>query len=208
MKQALEPLQITYDTLEKQVGHIAMLGGHPETSKQLNALRKRMDDQDRIQLEGIEEIQLLLKVILPNQMIERMRQEMEKEYASQIDELVEEQVAICLKTHIPEELQNEVAESKRQLEELQQALHNSESRRANASLQLSDQNSAFHTIYAPNGEISADYPRNLAALKALDAETSKRLMAHYGIPDVSEERERNINRFMQFCGLPYQITLT
>jgi hypothetical protein len=51
--------------------------------------------------------------------------EVEKEYAEHIDKLVEEQVAACLKTYIPQELQDEVAESKRQLAEIQRALHNS-----------------------------------------------------------------------------------
>lgn len=49
----------------------------------------------------------------------------EQEIADQIDVLVKEQVAECLKAHIPKELQLEVASSKRELEELNNALHNS-----------------------------------------------------------------------------------
>lgn len=49
----------------------------------------------------------------------------EQEITNQIDELVKEQVAECLKAHIPKELQDEVAMSKKELEELNLRLHNS-----------------------------------------------------------------------------------
>lgn len=51
--------------------------------------------------------------------------QVEQEIASQIDELVKEQVEECLKTHIPKELQDKLAISKRELEELNLRLHNS-----------------------------------------------------------------------------------
>jgi len=51
--------------------------------------------------------------------------QVEQEIASQIDELVKEQVEECLKTHIPREVQDELAISKRELEELNLRLHNS-----------------------------------------------------------------------------------
>lgn len=49
----------------------------------------------------------------------------EKDITKSIDDLVKEQVAECLKGHIPRELQEEVADSKRELEELNLALYNS-----------------------------------------------------------------------------------
>jgi predicted metal-dependent peptidase len=51
--------------------------------------------------------------------------QVEQEIANQIDELVKEQVEECLKTHIPKEVQDELAISKRELEELNLRLHNS-----------------------------------------------------------------------------------
>jgi len=51
--------------------------------------------------------------------------QVEQEIASQIDELVKEQVEECLKTHVPREVQDELAISKRELEELNLRLHNS-----------------------------------------------------------------------------------
>jgi archaellum component FlaC len=49
----------------------------------------------------------------------------EEDIAREIDQLVAEQVAICLKDHIPQELQDEVAEQQRILEEVRRDLHNS-----------------------------------------------------------------------------------
>lgn len=50
---------------------------------------------------------------------------MEEDIKNQIDELVREQVAQCLKEHIPPDLQDEFATSKKELEELNLRLHNS-----------------------------------------------------------------------------------
>jgi hypothetical protein len=49
----------------------------------------------------------------------------EREIQNQIDEIVREHVFECLKDHIPIELQLEAAERKRELEQLNLALHNS-----------------------------------------------------------------------------------
>ena len=50
---------------------------------------------------------------------------MEREIAVQMDKLVQERVAECLKTHIPQNLQDEVARSKRELNQVRLALHDS-----------------------------------------------------------------------------------
>jgi hypothetical protein len=49
----------------------------------------------------------------------------EEEITAQIDDMVKEYVAECLKAHIPQDLQDEVAMSKKELEELNLRLHNS-----------------------------------------------------------------------------------
>ena len=50
---------------------------------------------------------------------------MEREITEQMDKLVQERVAECLKTHIPQELQDEVARSKSKLKQVRLALHDS-----------------------------------------------------------------------------------
>jgi hypothetical protein len=49
----------------------------------------------------------------------------EQEIAANIDELVDKRVAECLESHIPQDLQDQVTEHKRRLEEVQRELHNS-----------------------------------------------------------------------------------
>jgi len=120
--------------------------------------------------------------------------------------MVKEQVALNLLEHVPESLQADLAMRKRQLEEVQQALHNSESRRANAELRSGNTDGTLHTIYRSDGEISPLFPEDLSSLFALDGDTAKRLLMEYEQgPITSDSRESNLNRFIQFCGVLYQV---
>ena len=121
----------------------------------------------------------------------------EREITEQMDKLVQERVAECLKTHIPQELQDEVARSKRELKQVRLELHDScvgliyklqliilnttefvrESRRANANLrrltgsQDDDRPSpSLATIHMTDGTISRHYPKDLESLFKLDGE--------------------------------------
>lgn len=84
----------------------------------------------------------ILDDLLKNQIMDTMRKQgllysscsllspdicilVEEEITNQIDEIVKEKVAECLKDHIPPELQEEFATSKRELQELTLRLHNS-----------------------------------------------------------------------------------
>ncbi|KAF8070393.1 hypothetical protein FPV67DRAFT_1487212 [Lyophyllum atratum] len=109
---------------------------------------------------------------------------------------------------IPQNLQDEVAIQKSELDELRIQLHNSESRRANGALRSNQSDESLREIYMSNGKVSNRYPKSLKDLFELDFETSKVLMMDYEIPDVSEARDRNLNRFMQFCGVSYQMVRT
>lgn len=51
--------------------------------------------------------------------------QVEDDIAREIEQLVEEQVALVLKDHIPQDLQDEVADQQRILEEVRRDLHNS-----------------------------------------------------------------------------------
>ena len=119
----------------------------------------------------------------------------EREITEQMDKLVQEHVAECLKTHIPQELQDEVARSKRELKQVRLALHDScvdliyklqliifnttefvrESRRANSNLRRINGNQnderpslSLSTIHMTDGTISRHYPKDLESLFKLD----------------------------------------
>ncbi|KII95613.1 hypothetical protein PLICRDRAFT_34534 [Plicaturopsis crispa FD-325 SS-3] len=207
MKDALDPLGKAFDSLGEQTAHIALLGGDLETAKEINNLRREMRVQDQHQKNGIYEIQLLLRDVLENEIIEHIRWQIEKEIEEQIDIQVEEQLALHLEKHAPQALQDEVAEQRRELEELQRQLHNSESRRANAALRSTHPHDTLHTILRLSGGPSPVYPKDLQGLFDLDDALVIQLMTEYELPDISDNLQRNVNRFMHFCGVTYQLAL-
>ncbi|TFK44953.1 hypothetical protein BDQ12DRAFT_593379 [Crucibulum laeve] len=207
----LKVAQASFDGLSGQTMQVALLGGEVGTSQEINDLRQQMRDQDQRQKEGIEEIQLILDDMLQNQVVASMRQQVQQEIIDQIDELVKEHIAECLKVHIPQDLQDDVEDSKRELREVRQALHNSESRRANANLRSNKPDATLNTIYMANGNISKHFPKDLQGLFSLDGEwyaSCKFLMEDYELPHQSESRDLNLNRLMQFFGVRYQLVIS
>lgn len=92
----------------------------------------------------------------------------------------------------------------------------------NARLRTSKSTSELHTIFTADGVISPAYPKTLQALIDLDGEialvgvqrseltrttdkTAKQLLQEYGIRDITDSREKNVNRLMQFVGVVYQL---
>ena len=96
-----------------------------------------------------------------------------------------------------------------------------ESRRANAKLRIDKPGEPLATMFMTDGNVSGRFPKDLTSLFSLDgefpasqrfetftgvaAEDTEALMADYGIPEPSESRDHNLNRFMQFCGVRYQL---
>jgi len=97
---------------------------------------------------------------------------------------------------------------KQRLEEVHISLQNAEARRANALLRSSHLMDPLQPLLRPTGTISPRFPRDLTALFALDGSAAKALSLEYGLPDGGDARERNLNRFMQFCGVSYQMVPT
>lgn len=94
----------------------------------------------------------------------------EDDIAREIDQLVAEQVALCLAAHIPQDLQDEVAEQQTILAQVRRDLHNSESRRANAALRSSHEDDTLQVIYKADGSVPDKYPPNLKALFDMDGQ--------------------------------------
>jgi hypothetical protein len=57
-----------------------------------------------------------------------------------------------------------------------------------------------------DGSVSERFPKDLKSLFSLDANTVKALMNDYELPNPSNSnKDHNLNRFMQFCGVRYQL---
>jgi len=191
--------------LHGQTMQIALLGGELQVAQEIENIRRQLLDQDQRQKEGIQEIKRILNHVLQSEGVDLLKKQVEDDIAREIEELVAEQVAVCLKTHIPQELQEEVKEQQKILEEVRRELHNSESRRSNAALRSNHEDDALQAIYKADGSVPDNYPPNLKTLFEMDATTSRALMMEYGMHDCSESRERNLNRLMQFFGVRYQM---
>jgi len=173
----------------------------------MDNLQREIKEQQERHVEGLDDVQRIIDGLLKGKGMEDMRKQIEGEVTAELDELVASRVAECLKAHIPEEFQQEVEESKRELERARLALYNSESRRCNANLRSNKPNEALETLLAPNGKAPANFPKDLNALFSLDAETCKQLVEEYEFPNIgkSDSRDKNLNRLMQFCGVKYQL---
>lgn len=84
----------------------------------------------------------------------------------------------------------------------------------------------MNAILMSNGEISSRFPATLKELFALDGTcalvlsseltgpcfisgaTVRQLLDEYEIPIITESREGNLNQFIQFCGVQYQMVST
>ncbi|KAJ7747755.1 hypothetical protein B0H16DRAFT_1554461 [Mycena metata] len=205
MKSMLGALDLTLGELHGQTVQIALLGGDPQVTRDIENLQRQLADHDRRQAEGIQEVKLILDHVLSSEVVELLKKQVEDDIAREVDQLVAEQVALCLKDHIPQDLQDQVAEQQNILEEVRRDLHNSESRRSNATLREDHEDDTLQVIYKADGSVPEAYPSNLQALLHMDGATSRRLMMEYELPDCSESRERNLNRLMQFLGVKYQL---
>jgi len=210
LKQPLHKLNDTFDELHGRTMQMASLTGPVGAKPEITDLRQKLRGQDQRHREAIAEIQGILDELLQSQVVDNIRKEVEREITEQMDKLVQERVAECLKIHIPQELQDEVARSKRELKQVRLELHDSESRRANANLRI-DKNDdkpapPLATVHMRDGNVSRHYPKDLESLFKLDAETTKALMSDYELPNSdSNSHDYNLNRFMHFCGVQYQL---
>jgi len=205
MKQALTTLALTFDSLGDQTSRVAAFAPAMESAKQIETTRRHMYAQDARQQEKIDEVKALLKDVLQSDIIERLREEVEEQARGIWEDEVRKRVAIELEHHFPPALQDRVVEQRAQLEEVKRALHNSESRRANALLRYkSPDKDRMHTLYMRSGKVSPVFPIDLTELFGLDFETATQLVSDYGMKP-GDSREENLNRFMQFCGVSYQM---
>ncbi|KAJ3483368.1 hypothetical protein NLI96_g6373 [Meripilus lineatus] len=153
MKGSLGNLGQLFDALGHQATQMVQIGGELETAQHLNKVRKEMVAQDKKQEEQIEDIKALLEQALQYEIIEHLRTIIEQGVLDQIDELVKEQVSEQLPTYFPQEIEEELALYRQQLDEVQRAFHNSESRRSNSLLRSDKLSDPLHTIYKTDGTL-------------------------------------------------------
>lgn len=206
MKQTMDSLGGTFDALNQTSARVQELQNEPalDAVKQISDLRKQLVKKDRRQEEKMQDIEHLLREVLQHEIVEHLKGQIQNQIEDIIEAEVEEQVKLQLGFHIPPKLQESVAAHKRQLDEVQYAMRNSEARRANGQLRSNNLHGPMQTLMAPSGLVSDHFPKDMSELLTMDAETVAALIAHYDIA-ASDNREENMNRFMRFCNIGYQV---
>ncbi|RPD58141.1 hypothetical protein L227DRAFT_197279 [Lentinus tigrinus ALCF2SS1-6] len=205
MKESLVSYSDAIDSIGKQVVEMVQDGSENQVDKNIGMLRRHMEAQDRKQDGQILEIRALMQEVLEKDVVEHLTSLIEDGVLQDIDALVDQEVAHLLPAYIPQHLQDELRKHQHQLEEVQKALYNSESRRANSTLRSHRLHETVHDLYNINGAKSEHFPRTLGEMFAVSDERAISLMKEYGVGDPSPTRERNINRLMQSFGIQYQL---
>jgi len=206
MKATMEQLGGTFDALNQTSARVQELQQEPalDSVQQISDLRKQLVKKDRRQDDKMKEIDQLLREVLQHEIVNHLKGQITKQIEDIIEHEVQEQVKLQLGHHIPPKLQESVANQKKQLDEVQYAMKNSEARRANGQLRSNNLHGPMHPLIPISGSASDHFPRNMSDLLNMNAEAVAELLNHYDLPP-GESREDNLNRFMRFCNIGYQV---
>lgn len=200
-------IQALEDILDKMQSNTLDLGmGDAQVQKEFEEIRERLRNQQKVQSDGIEEINLILNDILENKVVAKIQEQVEREVEAEVDKLVDQQVKACLKELIPVKLQQKVKDKRAELDRVRLELHNSESRRANAQLTHGNHDEAVivNTVLLPDGTVSALFPKTLKDLFTLDAKATKSLLEEQKI-STSAKHDVNLNRVLKHLNVQYQM---
>ncbi|RDX47453.1 hypothetical protein OH76DRAFT_765938 [Lentinus brumalis] len=208
MKRSLDSYGETLEALGKQVLEMMNVGSDSKVTEDVGVLRRHMQEMNVKQDQQLLEIQALMKEVLEKDVVDHLTELIKSEVMKDIDALVDQEVARLLPEYIPEDLQEDLRKDQRELEEVQKALYNSESRRANSTLRSHRLHETVHDLYNVHGEKSSDFPRTLGEMFSIFHEKAISMMEEFGAGEPSASRERNINRLMQTFGIQYQLVST
>ncbi|KAJ8697036.1 hypothetical protein PTI98_006845 [Pleurotus ostreatus] len=203
MKGEFKTLESSLTDMHDLTSNHRLLDGQ-EVEKDLQMIRRQLEGVEASMKDGIEEIELLFDKLKDTKLRQALRDQIVAMHQDMIDKIVQEQVAACLAAEIPQEVQDEVARTKAELDIVQRELHNSQSQAANEFLREGG-DEKINTIFMSNGEVSSKFPATLKELFALDGATVRQLLDEYDIPVITESRAGNLNQFIQFCGVQYQM---
>lgn len=204
MKSTLGTLGATFETLNTQSDKFTNLGPSVDSARQISLLRKQIKQQDKKQDARVTEVKHMIKDVLKDHIANDMRAQIEEQIREEIAMQVKKEVAAQIVEHLPISLQEQAEQSKRQLLEVKQSLVNSEARRANSVLRANNLDDPLTQVLKPDGTYSEIFPSDLRTLFSYDGETSLKLVRDFALQE-HELRERNLNRFMAFIGIPFHL---
>ncbi|KAJ8454553.1 hypothetical protein ONZ45_g19260 [Pleurotus djamor] len=203
MKTEFRQLEESLLFMHDQTSSRALLSGQ-DLEKELRIVEKQLRDLEKKMIDGEEEITLIYGKVHGETLKQELHHHVMTVYGDMIEDAVKEQVAACLAVEMPQELQDEVARTKTELDEAQRLLHNAQSQAANELLR-ENENEKMSTIYTNDGQIHEKYPKTLKELFGLEDAVVRELLIAYQVHEVTESKLENLNRFIQFCGVQYQM---
>jgi len=204
MKSTLNTLGATFDSLGEQSARVASLGPQLDSAHQIHQLRRQMRAQEKHQDARINDIKTLVKDNLKVQIAEHMREQIAEQIKAEIALQTKAEVEGQINNHLPIPLAVQAAESKQQLDEVRVSLMNSEARRHNSHLRSNNLDETLAVLYRADGSSSIHYPANLRTLFSYEPDIARQLVKDYGLVEHTL-REGNLNRFMAFCGVPFNL---
>ncbi|KAF8526065.1 hypothetical protein BU17DRAFT_83579 [Hysterangium stoloniferum] len=204
MKSTLGTLGATFETLGEQSNRIQEMGPSVDSAHQLASLRRQIRHQDKKQDARVMEVKYMIKDVLKDHIANDMRAQIEEQIRAEIALQVKQEVAAQIVEHLPVSLHEQAEQSKRQLVDVKQSLVNSEARRHNSTLRASNLDDPLSQVLKPDGTQSEFFPTDLRTLFAYDAANAQKLVHDFGLQE-HEARERNLNRFMSYIGIPFHL---
>jgi len=206
MKTTMDALGGTFEALNSTSQRVEELQNEPalDAVKQISDLRKQLVKRDRRQETKMQEIEQLLREVLQHEIVEYLKGQIADQIEEVIAAEVEAQVALQLNRHIPPTIQESFAANQRQLDEVQFTMKNAEARRANGQLRANNLQGPMHQMLPPSGTIPENFPDCMSTLLAMDGEQVISLLEHYELTPAST-REENLNKFMRYCNIGYQV---
>ncbi|KAF8317652.1 hypothetical protein DL93DRAFT_2165506 [Clavulina sp. PMI_390] len=206
MKHTMETLGGTFETMNQTSIRVQEIQNEPALNavQQITDLRKQLVKKDRRQEEKVKDIEHLLREVLQHEIVEHLKGQIQQQIEDIIEEEVERQVQVQLGYHIPPQLQESVAAHKRQLDEVQYSMRNSEARRANGQLRANNLHGPMQPLLMNTGDVSEHFPKDMSDLFKMDTDSITALLSNYDIP-AGKSREENLNNFMRFCNIGYQM---
>jgi len=204
MKNTLGTLGATFETLGQQSNRIQEVGPSMDSTHQLASLRRQIRHQDKRQDARVMEVKYMIKDVLKDHIANDMRAQIEEQIRAEIAQQVKQEVAAQIVEHLPVSLHEQAAQSKRQLEDVKHSLVNSAARRHNSTLRASNLDDPLSQVLKPDGTQCDSFPADLRTLFSYDAAAAQKLVHEFGLQE-HDARERNLNRFMAYIGIPFHL---
>ncbi|CDO75528.1 hypothetical protein BN946_scf184871.g9 [Trametes cinnabarina] len=175
----------------------------PAASEKIISIGAQVDDHDAKRDARVHDLQKKIQRDHKQRALEAMKEHFKGQTRAEIKRQVKgEMDGQMYPAHLPKPLKDQVAEGAAQVVALKAALHNSQARRANATITDKDMSLPLTPIQRPDGSISAVFPAHLNALLAYDEARTQQVLADYGLADPRlTDHVLNVNRFMAYIGV-------